>query len=1170
MIASSVHAAEKETDHAKIMEALRAQEEHVGVWQRYGFAGLPLVPPGRDAPKIDGTVDAREWTAAAQLGGMVDYNKGLAVRDKTTVFLCYTPAHLYLAFQIGRPQNARTPTEQDLFEILIDASHQQAKYYNLAVTPTKVAWTGVGPNVDKKAWQPAIEYKARATDFGWEGELAIPFKEFKPEARLPGGGQAAPAPGAVWGIDFVRNEKTPTDRLAVWTFRGKDWHATKNLGHIMFTGQAVAVRAEGIGWIENSSQRGVKLRVSNFSDQAVALETSLELRKANGPLALEYYPTIDTAMTEDLGAAIGSPLKNEVAGALKNYTVQKTRAEKITIAPNASTWVRLLEPEEPGNYLALYSLKEGDALLAGGLLPFRVLVPLAIKLESYLYSANTLAYEVDLRRLIEKISDRSAMTVRVIEKDGKVAAEAKHASIKGKEEIRGELTFAPKPDSSCSVCVSLTDGDKEVAKNEEALRIPPKPEWLGNPYGKKKFVPEPWKPVKAGEKECEVLMAKYAWDGRSLMPNVTTPGHAILAKPPQLTFKGKDGNEISVKISGVKLVEHDVEQAIYAIAADLGNQATVNARVKIEFDGLVWYQLTLRPKPTIDLTGIALEFALHKDFAQLCTAGHGITSQTNANFSAAIPAEGIQFPYTFMYWVGGVEGGVQWFAENNRNWHNASEHNAVQVTRGGSTGSPRDGSTGSPHGNTPGSLKINFIDKAVTLDKATEWSFGFMPTPTRVKPKGWAEFAFFQTAGMLSPDIALAPPNPELAKTNPKAHDKWRLRYKYFSGESWKRDRKLLSGMIFHSGWPELFGYPGTYEPARQKALKDSVRWLHHDGIKVVVYAGWGMHTEGPEWKDYGTEMVMLPLKNKGYGTFHECMASLWQDWFVFKTAQMIKDYDIDGLFIDSATSVVLSENYVEGMRWTDAKGKTRGSYPLLATRAWLKRLYKLWHGELKPDGVIYNHQSPPTIMMIENFADVRCPSEFAQHHEGSFDRKFLDYYVAKNGGEQFGLFIEHTSKDWMGAWARKKTNQLFAICLPLNVSLKAVALWNTSLTCNSYALDAQPQPWIWAAHKWANRSAAEYLPWWKNSGYVTTTPNDDQILTALWLHKGDKALLCVSNLKNEPRDIQVALNLGALGFNKIEVEDAITGEKIPAAGGSLRVKIDFERYRLLKLTNQK
>jgi hypothetical protein len=1133
---SSLQLVAAEQDHAKIMEAMRGREEHVGVWQRYPFLGVPLVKEG---PKVDGTVDTREWGASARVGFMLDYNKGMAVRDKTEIYVCYTPTHFYVGFQFERPQNAREPSSQDLFEMLFDWSHGHAKYGNIGLNLDKVLWTGVGPNVVKSAWQPVVEYKARTTEFGWEGELAIPWKEFKLDA--------APAPGTIWGVDFVRNEKTPADRLAVWAFRGKNWHAVGNLGHMSFTGKPIAVQMQSVGWIEDTGQRGVKLLVSNFGDQPVTLDSFLELRRTDAKLALEYYPNIDTAMTEDLGAAIGSPLKKEIESTLKNYSVQKTVSDKITIAPHTSKLVQLTEAEEPGSYLASFALKDGETLLAGGLVPFRVLVPLAIKADSFLYSANRIAYEVDLRRVADKITDNAIVTVAALDKAGKALATSKHENIKGQEEAAGTLELTPKPDSTLFVRATITEGDKEIATNQEPVMVPPRPEWLGTKIGKKKFVPPPWQPIKATRKETEVMRVKYGWDGKSLLPSIQHKSLDLFAKPPTLTFKDKDGKPLAARMTRWKLAEKDVEQANYEFAAELEGKGSLAGKVKVEFDGLVWYWLTLKPKGTTELSGATLEFTVKKDFARLCTSGLGITSTKNQNYSGVLPAEGMEFPYTYMFWLGNWDGGVQWFAENNRNWFNTNEATAVSIKRT----------------DTTGTLTIHFIDKLVALDKPTDWSFGFLPTPARTKPKGAGEFAFFQT-GLLTTDQIPAP--------DPKDPNHWEKNnwYKYITGERWKFDKQFITCFIHHGYWQELFGYPGTFEETRATELKKSVTFLHSLGIKTIVYAGWGMNTEAPEWKDYGMEMVSLPLKNTGYGTFRQGINALWQDWFIYRTAQMIKDYDIDGLFIDSVTSPTLEENYIEGMRWTDAKGKLRGSYPLHASREWLKRLYKMWHGEIKKDGIIYNHHSPPAIMMIENFADVRCPSEFAQNYDGPLDGKFLDFYIAKNGGEQFGLYVEHTSKDWMGEWAKRKSNQLFAFALPLNITIKAVSLQVETVTKPSYALEHQPQPWIWAANKWVNRGTAEYLPWWRNANYITTQPTDEQVLNALWLHKGDKALLCVSNLKKEPRDIAVTLNLPALGFSKIEIEDALTGEKIPAADDKFSVKVDFERYRLLKVTNQK
>ena len=71
------------------------------------------------------------------------------------------------------------------------------------------------------------------------------------------------------------------------------------------------------------------------------------------------------------------------------------------------------------------------------------------------------------------------------------------------------------------------------------------------------------------------------------------------------------------------------------------------------------------------------------------------------------------------------------------------------------------------------------------------------------------------------------------------------------------------------------------------------------------------------------------PLKNTGYGTFHQSMPSLWQNWFVFKTAQMIRITILTGCSL-IRQRVVLTENYTAGMRWVDSKGKRA-----VPTRCW-------------------------------------------------------------------------------------------------------------------------------------------------------------------------------------------------------------------------------------------
>src|SRR5688572_7300267 len=102
-------------EHADVSAGMQAQQEHVSVTQRYPLLGAPTLA---ESPKIDGTVEAREWSGAARASRFVDYSKGLAVKEKTDIFVGYTPTHLYIAFQFERPTAAGPVTLQDKFEIL--------------------------------------------------------------------------------------------------------------------------------------------------------------------------------------------------------------------------------------------------------------------------------------------------------------------------------------------------------------------------------------------------------------------------------------------------------------------------------------------------------------------------------------------------------------------------------------------------------------------------------------------------------------------------------------------------------------------------------------------------------------------------------------------------------------------------------------------------------------------------------------------------------------------------------------------------------------------------------------------------------------------------------------------------------------------------------------------
>lgn len=1109
---------------------------HVQAWQRYPFVGIPLVAKG---PAIDGVVDKREWMAAAAIPYVLEFSSGMKVRNPVRFLICYTDTHLYFAFQFWRPENARKPDEKDFFEFLMDVDHGHKKYCNLAGNVEKVLWTGIGPRVDKKAWVPPCEYKARETDFGWEGEVKIAFKD------VPGY-QAAPKPGTIWGADFVRNEKTPSDRVANWAWR-LGWHSVKDLGHLMFTGQPVAIQVESIGWDPVKKKTGVRLNVVNFSNAPVSLKSFLELRRAKENLVMEYYRALDSAMQEEMEAAVGAKLENEIKNALLKYEVQKEISGEVQVPPMGSKIVEMAEAAEPGNYLMAFSIQSAQQALVGMVVPFVVSVPLEVKLSSYLYSARTLAYEVDLRDVQGRILKESRLVMRArLGKDGKEVAMREHPEIYGKESLDGELVFDPVPASTYFVTASIMAGDKVVVQNELPLQIPPKAEWIGNNIGRKKFVPKPWIPLKADAAGCETLTVKYRWSPGSFFPSMTVCEKELLARPIEMKFRRADGQGGAVKMKSFTLKESDIEQAVYAFEGEVEGAGKLCGTVRVEFDGFLWYDLTFTPNGNPEMGWCSLDVRIKPKYSRLFARGRLDTwydVKPEGEECGRLPPDGLNLPFVFQVWLGDEEGGLQWYAENRRDWFNEFSGKAIQIR-------PEDAGT---------LLSIHFIDKKTKVEHPLRWAFGFSPTPSRTQYKPLEDHAYLQVHGIPSMD----PPNASLQKENPGQYAKAKKHYELFQGEI---TAKGVKAVILFSAWnaEEFMGYPGTKNPETAKKLKEFIKAMHAQGIKVLVYAGWGFSIKAPEWKDYGWEMVKQPLRNSGYDTYWACPVGLFPDLYVYRLAEMIRLYDLDGVYMDSTGEICYSLNY-NGMRWTNANGEVQGSFYVLAMRDFFKRIYKVLHGEVKEDGFFYNHHSTMADVCVENFTDLRCPSEFAQFYNGELTEEFVDFFIVKNGGSPFGYHTELTNKNWMKG-ITYQVNQLMGIMLPLNVSYKSVGFGFPE----DYSPTAQPMSKIWKAWAWLESAKAEHLPWWKNEPFVTTVPAanpKNQVLTGLWLRRGEKAVLCVSNLKKEPRNIEVTLNLGNLGLNAVQAEDAITGEVVEVNGNKISLPVDSERWRLLKIS---
>lgn len=167
-------------------------------------------------PVIDGFVNDEVWNEAFVVDEFVqrEPNEGEPVSDKTEFLTCYDENNIYFGIKcwsapkdIIAKEMARDVSlgKDDRVQIILDTylDHRNGYWFQIgprgSIGDAIVSENGASFN---KQWDGLWTGKAKITDYGWEAELAIPFKTmgFDKENKQ-------------WGIKFIRNivNKLETD-----------------------------------------------------------------------------------------------------------------------------------------------------------------------------------------------------------------------------------------------------------------------------------------------------------------------------------------------------------------------------------------------------------------------------------------------------------------------------------------------------------------------------------------------------------------------------------------------------------------------------------------------------------------------------------------------------------------------------------------------------------------------------------------------------------------------------------------------------------------------------------------------------------------------------------------------------------------------------------------------
>ncbi|MBQ2955913.1 MAG: hypothetical protein IJE08_05570 [Clostridia bacterium] len=475
-----------------------------------------------------------------------------------------------------------------------------------------------------------------------------------------------------------------------------------------------------------------------------------------------------------------------------------------------------------------------------------------------------------------------------------------------------------------------------------------------------------------GKENILVSVSGRTYDMHGAFPaSVKVGGEEILAAPIALRAK-YSGEEQPWDAPHIVKVSECAEEMVYTVQQSAGN-AFLNARVKIEQDGLIWIDMMMVPfgrwityhmgedltVPT--LTSLKLEIPLTRKAAELYhywpILASGIDQTAQINNSGTLTEEGLALPLKPVLWLGREECGFAFYMESPKNAQPADMNRMYTVRTEGDTviltidlldSMPRDWANVGR-------------DSWYTPLQPVEFTMGMQATPVkpyvrrkdfeRVFHRDWA------TVSSMTGD--------ELEAYCDTLRD---------LGVKWH---------TFHEDWTMIQNYGLAWD---EDAFRKVVDALHRRDIKVMVYFGYECSTMVPMWFEKKDNFLMKAPDGRIRGGWQRlphqrdyivCYGGDYSEVMRERVAYVMDNYGVDGIYTDSTYIPQDCANEAHGCGWRDENGELHTSFPVRKLREHVKKLHEVVHSR---GGIVEAHQSSCCSPMLLAFADSYFDGEHIQH----------------------------------------------------------------------------------------------------------------------------------------------------------------------------------------------
>ena len=650
------------------------------------------------------------------------------------------------------------------------------------------------------------------------------------------------------------------------------------------------------------------------------------------------------------------------------------------------------------------------------------------------------------------------------------------------------------------------------------------------------LVPDPWTPVTFKQSDAGIDVGvwgrTYQFCGSPLPTSIVTNGREMLTGPVRLVGE-LDGEDIQWSPDGAGVILHSrADDQVVLIGHQRCQRLVLNTAMWIEYDGAMFIDVKIMPgegvddESPIELPKLHMEIPLTAEAATLFHywphRGLGIELDHTTENSGGVPADGMAIPFKPFIWLGWEEGGLSWFTESAKNWQPADADGAIEVVRDGDSVVLR--------------LRLLDSEPVAWKNQVLQWRrrvapltfrMGLQATPMKpmVRDTAGRHMAF-----NFNHQVATTP-------------DKYREGRTVF-------DRMVDDGVtmaVFHEAWQPIQNY-GFSDKVSE--VREAVNLCHENGMKVLAYFGYELATLAPEWGDFADDCLAQNPDGVPAGGWRRwphqrdyvvCTHSDWADELVARIIDAMDTFGFDGLYLDQTNVPFGCCNESHGCGWRDANGNLQPTYPILAAREVMRRLYEVVHAR---GGWIDLHSSSccvtPTMSFGHSYYDGEHLIWNEKFSKDPVPNVGLEAFRAEFIGWNFGI-----PADYMAS-----ATQAFPLV--------------HGILDRPLPEKAESRIPVRKALQMFDADAAEFLGYWRKDLPFTAGPAESVKISAY--RHADRLLLIVANLSgSDTMDVDVAVDLAAAGLSGA-AHDMLDDEAVELTDGRATFSLEPLAMKLIRV----